>query len=73
VPNRLLVVAVGLLLIGTGVNGVRTGRVLGRIGSVQRADNALRFWVRVTLYAGLGVLCLCYAWTQYASRPFSLP
>jgi hypothetical protein len=62
VPNRVFVGVVGLLLIGLGVNGVRTGSVLGRIGRVRRADNPLWFWFRVALYVGLGVLSLCYAW-----------
>jgi hypothetical protein len=62
VPNRVFVGVVGLLLIGLGVNGVRTGSVLGRIDSVRRADNPLWFWFRVALYVGLGVLSLCYAW-----------
>jgi hypothetical protein len=62
VPNRVFVVLVGLLLIGLSVNGVRTGNVLGRIGSVQRAGNPVWFWFRVALYLSLGVLALCYAW-----------
>jgi len=62
VANRVFVGAVGLLLIGLGLNGVRTGRVLGRLGSVQRANNPTWFWFRVALYVGLGVLSLCYAW-----------
>jgi len=53
---------VGLLLIGLGVNGVRTGSVLGRIGSVERANNPAWFWFRVALYLGLGTLALCYVW-----------
>jgi hypothetical protein len=64
VPNRIFVAAVGLLLIGMGINGVRTGSVSGRIASVQRADNPLWFWLRVALYIVLGVLALCYAFTQ---------
>ena len=65
-PSRIFVAAVGLLLIGLGINGVRTGSVVGRIGSVQRADNPLWFWLRVALYLGLGVLALCYAWPRQA-------
>ena len=52
------------LLIGLGINGLRTGTVLGRIGSVQRATNPVWFWFRVTLYVGLGVLALCDAWRR---------
>jgi len=66
VPNRVFVVVVGLLLIGLSVNGVRTGSVLGRIGSVQLAGNPVWFWFRVALYWSLGVLALCYAWLRDA-------
>jgi len=55
---------VGLLLIGLSVNGMRTGSVLGRIGSVQRVGNPVWFWFRVALYLSLGVLALCYAWRR---------
>jgi len=65
-PNRVFVVAVGLLLIGLSINGVRTGSVLGRIGSVQRAGNPVWFWFRVVLYLILGILALCYAWLRDA-------
>jgi len=51
-----------LLLIGLGLNGVRTGSVLGRIGSVERANNPAWFWFRVALFLGLGTLALCYVW-----------
>jgi hypothetical protein len=61
VPNKIFVAGVGLLLAGLGVNGIRTGVVVGRIGSVPRASNPTWFWFRVTLYIGLGVLALCYA------------
>jgi hypothetical protein len=66
VPSRLFVGAVGLLLIGLSMNGVRTGSVPGRIGSVQRVSNPLRCWFRVTLYFGVGVLAVCYAWLRDA-------
>jgi hypothetical protein len=66
VPNRVLVAAVGLLLIGLGINGVRTGVVLGRIGRVQRETNPMWFWFRVALYFGLGFLALCEAWLRDA-------
>jgi len=66
VPSRLFVAAVGLLLLGLGINGIRTGSVLGRFGGVQRIDNPLWFWFRVVLYLGLGVLALCYAWPRPA-------
>jgi hypothetical protein len=66
VPNRVFIVVVGLLLIGLSANGVRTGSVLGRIGSVQRAGNPVWFWFRVALYWSLGVLALCYAWLRDA-------
>ena len=65
-PSRVFVSVVGLLLIGLSINGVRTGSVLGRIGSVQRAGNPLWFWFRVVLYLGLGVLALCYSWLRDA-------
>jgi len=65
-PNRVFVVAVGLLLIGLSINGVRTGSVLGRIGRVQRAGNPVWFWFRVALYLILGILALCYAWLRDA-------
>ena len=64
VPSTAFIVIVGLLLIGLGINGLRTGTVLGRIGSVQRATNPVWFWFRVTLYLGLGVLALCDAWRR---------
>ncbi|TLZ20964.1 MAG: hypothetical protein E6K34_06285 [Gammaproteobacteria bacterium] len=63
-PNKFLVVAVGLLMIGMGIYGIRTGTVAGRIGSVERAENPMWFWFRVVLYLGLGVLALCYAWQR---------
>ncbi len=63
-PNKLFVVAVGLLLIGLGFHGIRTGRVAGRIGSSERADNPTWLWFRVVFYIGLGVLALCYAWRR---------
>jgi hypothetical protein len=66
-PNKFFIVAVGLLLIGLGINGVRTGAVLGRFGNVLRAGNPLWFWFRVGLYLGLGVLSLCIAWLQHAA------
>ena len=56
VSNGSLVVAVGLLLIGPGVNGVHTRHVLGRVGSIEQADIALSIRVSVTLYYGMGVL-----------------
>jgi len=65
-PNRVFVVGVGLLLIGLSVNGVRTGSVLGRTGSVQRTGNPVWFWFRVALYLSLGVLALCYGWLRDA-------
>jgi len=65
VPNRILVVAVGLLLIGLGAHGLRAGRVLGRTGTVARTEQPLWFWFRVVLYLGLGILCLLVAWTRY--------
>jgi hypothetical protein len=65
VPNRIFVGVVGLLLLGMGLYGVATGRVPGRLVSVQRRDNAPWFWIRVLLYVGLGVLALCFAWSQY--------
>jgi len=66
VPSTAFIVVVGLLLIGLGINGVRTGTVLGRIGSVQRATNPVWFWFRVALYLVLGVLALCDAWLRDA-------
>lgn len=57
-PSKVFIVGVGLLLVGLGINGVRTGAVLGRIGSVQRAGNPVWFWLRVALYLGLGVVAL---------------
>src|SRR5437588_638221 len=36
--------------------------VLGRIGSVERANKPAWFWFRVALYLGLGTLALCYVW-----------
>ena len=65
-PNRVFIVVVGLLLIGLSANGVHTGSVLGRIGSVQRAGNPVWFWFRVALYWSLGVPALCYAWLRDA-------
>jgi predicted membrane channel-forming protein YqfA (hemolysin III family) len=64
VPNKIFVAGVGLLLVGLGVNGVRTGVVTGRIGTVQRDSNPAWFWFRVVLYVALGVLALCYAWVR---------
>ena len=61
-PSKVFVAVVGLLLIGLGLNGVRTGSVLGRIGSVERANNPAWFWFRVALFLGLGTLALCYVW-----------
>jgi hypothetical protein len=66
VPNRIFVAGVGLLLVGLAVNGVRTGVVAGRIGRVQRDSNPAWFWFRVTLYLGLGVIALFYAWMREA-------
>lgn len=63
-PSKVFIVGVGLLLVGLGINGVRTGTVLGRIGSVQRAGNPVWFWLRVALYLGSGVLALCVAWLR---------
>jgi len=63
-PNRVFVGFVGLLLIGLGLNGVRTGSAVGRIGSVQRQENPAWFWFRVVFYGVLGVLALCYAWRE---------
>ena len=60
-PSKVFIVGVGLLLVGLGLNGVRTGTVLGCIGSVQRAGNPVWFWLRVALYLGLGVLASCVA------------
>jgi hypothetical protein len=65
-PSRSFVVAVSLLLIGLGLNGVRTGSVVGRIGNVVRADNPAWFWCRVVLYEVLGMLGLCYVWLRSA-------
>jgi len=65
-PSRTFVVAVSLLLIGLGINGVRTGSVVGRIGNVMRAENPAWFWFRVMLYEVLGVLGLCYVWLRDA-------
>ncbi len=62
--HRILAVLVSLLLIGMALNGVRTGRVPGRIGMVQRAGNPLGFWFRVVFYAALGVLGLCDAFLR---------
>jgi hypothetical protein len=59
-PNAGLVVAVSVLLIGLGTNGVRTGLITGRIGNVIRAKNPAWFGVRVVLYEVLGMLGLCY-------------
>ena len=61
VPSRLFVATVGLLLVGLGLNGIRTGVVIGRIGSVARSANSAWFWLRETLYLSLGVLALCYS------------
>jgi hypothetical protein len=63
-PNKIFVAGVGLLLVGLGVNGVRTGVVAGRIGNVQRDSNPAWFWFRVLLYVALGVLALGYAWMR---------
>jgi hypothetical protein len=65
-PSRTFVVAVSLLLIGLGINGVRTGSVVGRIGNVMRAENPAWFWFRVVLYEVLGMLGLCYVWLREA-------
>jgi hypothetical protein len=65
-PSRTFVVAVSLLLIGLGINGVRTGSVVGRIGNVMRAENPAWFWFRVVLYEVLGILGLCYVWLRDA-------
>jgi hypothetical protein len=65
-PSRILVVAVSLLLIGLGINGVRAGSVVGRIGNVMRAENPAWFWFRVMLYEVLGMLGLCYVWLRDA-------
>jgi hypothetical protein len=65
-PSRTFVVAVSLLLIGLGINGVRTGSVVGRIGNVMRAENPAWFWFRVVLYEVLGMLGLCYVWLRDA-------
>jgi hypothetical protein len=65
-PNRTFVVAVSLLLIGLGINGVRTGSVVGRIGNVMRAEHPAWFWFRVVLYEVLGMLGLCYVWLRDA-------
>jgi hypothetical protein len=67
VPNRILVVAVSLLLVGLGINGVRTGLVVGRIGNVMREENPAWFWFRVVLYEVLGLLGLCYVWLRGAT------
>jgi hypothetical protein len=66
-PNRSFVVAVSLLLIGLGINGVRTGLVVGRIGNVIREENSAWFWFRVVLYEVLGMLGLCYVWLRGAT------
>jgi hypothetical protein len=63
-PSRILVVAVSLLLIGLGIDGVRTGLVVGRIGNVIRAENPAWFWFRVVLYEVLGMLGLYYVWLR---------
>jgi hypothetical protein len=63
-PSKSLVVAVSLLLIGLGINGVRTGLVVGRIGNVIRAENPVWFWFRVLLYEVLGMLGLYYVWLR---------
>jgi hypothetical protein len=65
VPNRIFVGVVGLLLLGMGLYGVTTGRVPARVGTIKRDDRALLFWIHVLLYAGLGIVALCLAWTQY--------
>jgi hypothetical protein len=65
-PSRSFVAAVSLLLIGLGINGMRTGLVVGRIGSVVRAENPTWFWFRVVLYEVLGILGLCYVWLREA-------
>jgi hypothetical protein len=65
-PSRGLVVAMSLLLIGLGINGVRTGLVVGRIGNVIREENPSWFWFRVVLYEVLGMLGLCYVWLRDA-------
>jgi hypothetical protein len=57
---------VGLLLIALGINGVRTGAVLGRLGRVQRETNPMWFWFRVVLYLSLGLLALGQAWLRDA-------
>lgn len=61
-PNRVFVGLVGLLLIGLGVNAVRTGSIAGRIGSVQGQESPAWFWLQAVLYAVLGMFCLDYAW-----------
>jgi hypothetical protein len=65
-PSRTFVVAVSLLLISLGINGVRTGSVVGRIGNVMRAENPAWFWFRVMLYEVLGMVGLCYVWLRDA-------
>jgi hypothetical protein len=62
--SKGLVVAVSLLLLGLGINGVRTGLVVGRIGHVMRAENPVWFWFRVVLYEVLGMLGLYYVWLR---------
>jgi hypothetical protein len=61
----MLVAVAGLLLLGLGIYGAASGRVPARLGTVKRDDRALSFWIHVLLYAGLGILALCFAWTQY--------
>jgi hypothetical protein len=65
-PGRSIVVAVSLTPIGLGINGVRTGLVVGRIGDVMRAENPTWFWFRVVLYGVLGMLGLYYLWLRDA-------
>ena len=50
-----------MVLIGLGLNAIRTGSAPGRIGMVRRAESPLGFWIRLALYLGLGILALCYA------------
>jgi hypothetical protein len=52
------------VLLGLGINGVRTGLVVGRIGNVIRAENPVWFWFRVVLYEVLGMLGLYYVWLR---------
>ena len=61
VLNRLFVGAVGLLLVGLAIAGLRSGTLQGRSGLVRRADQPGRFWPRVATYLVVGLLALAFA------------